>query len=36
MAPDSLEVLPSPAEHLDHDLRRASDRAPDELDLVVR
>src|ERR1700680_785100 len=36
MATDSLEVLPSPAEHFHHDLRRPACRTSNQLDLVLR
>src|SRR5205807_7842944 len=36
MTPDSFEVLPSTAQHLDHDFRRASHGALNELCFVMR
>src|ERR1700683_4924396 len=36
MTTDRFEVLPSPAEHFDHDLRSSGYRARDQLDLVLR
>ena len=36
MATDSFEVLPSPAQHFDHDFRSPAHGASDQLDLVLR
>jgi len=36
MAANGFEILPSPAENFDHDLRSATDRATNQLDLVLR
>jgi hypothetical protein len=36
VATDAFEILPSPAKHLDHDLRSAAHRATDQLDFALR